>query len=100
MTNARYRHCLIWGDDMAIRPVRELPVRRGGFAAREPFVEADMREFVRKGMDVAVLEYDGRKAGAIVSACRRYIKAHPRECAGVRCGKRGDHIYVWREVVR
>ena len=29
---------------MAIRPVKELPVRRGGFAAGGSFVDADMRE--------------------------------------------------------
>ena len=85
---------------MAIRPVKELPVRRGGFAANESFVEADMREFVRRGMDVAVLEYDGRKAGAVVDACKRYIKAHPDKLRGVKAGMRGGKAYVWREVER
>ena len=85
---------------MAIRPVKELPVRRGGFAANGSFVEADMREFVRKGMDVAVLEYDGRKAGTIVDACKRYIKAHPDKLRGVRAGMRGGKAYVWRETER
>ena len=84
---------------MAIRPVKELPVRRGGFAAGE-YVAADMREFVRKGMDVAVLEYDGRKAGAIVDACKRYIKAHPDKLRGVKAGMRGGKAYVWRETER
>ena len=42
---------------MAIRPVKELPVRRGGFAANE-YVAADMREFVRKGMDVTLWGVD------------------------------------------
>lgn len=85
---------------MAIRPVKELPVRRGGFAANEPFVDADMREFVRKGMDVAVLEYDGRKARTIVDACKRYIKAHPDKLRGVHAGMRGGKAYVWRETER
>ena len=84
---------------MAIRPVKELPLRRGGFAANE-YVAADMREFVRKGMDVAVLEYDGRKAGAVVDACKRYIKAHPDKLRGVKAGMRGGKAYVWREVER
>ena len=85
---------------MAIRPVREVPKRVRGFAAGEPYVAADMREFVRKGMDVAVLEYDGRKARTIVDACKRYIKAHPDRLRGVRAGMRGGRAYVWREVER
>lgn len=85
---------------MAIRPVKELPVLKSGRAAGEPYVAADMREFVRKGMDVAVLEYDGRKAGTIVDACKRYIKAHPDKLRGVHAGMRGGKAYVWREVER
>ena len=85
---------------MAIRPVKELPVRTGPGNDGESFVEADMREFVRKGMDVAVLEYDGRKAGTIVDACKRYIKAHPDKLRGVHAGMRGGKAYVWREVER
>ena len=85
---------------MAIRPVKELPVRRGPGNDGGSFVDADMREFIRKGMDVAVLEYDGRKAGAIVYACKRYIKAHPDKLRGVRAGMRGGKAYVWREVER
>lgn len=84
---------------MAIRPVKELPVLKSGRAANE-YVAADMREFVRKGMDVAVLEYDGRKATAIVNACKRYIKAHPDKLRGVHAGMRGGKAYVWREVER
>ena len=85
---------------MAIRPVKELPVRTGPGGSGVSFVDADMREFVRRGMDVAVLEYDGRKAGAIVDACKRYIKAHPDKLRGVRAGMRGGKAYVWRETER
>ena len=85
---------------MAIRPVKELPVRKSGRAAGESFVDADMREFVRKGMDVAVLEYDGRKARTIVEACKRYIKAHPDKLRDVKAGMRGGKAYVWRETER
>ena len=85
---------------MAIRPVKELPVLKSGRAAGEPYVAADMREFVRKGMDVAVLEVDGKKAGAIVDACKRYIKAHPEQLRGCKAGVRGGKAYVWREVER
>lgn len=82
---------------MAIRPVREVPKRVHGFVTRESFVDADMREFVRKGMDVAVLEVEGKKAGAIVDACKRYIKAHPEQLRGCKAGVRGGKAYVWRE---
>lgn len=85
---------------MAIRPVREVPKRVHGFVTRPSFVDADMREFVRRGMDVAVLEYDGRKAGAIVDACKRYIKAHPEQLRGCKAGVRAGKVYVWREVER
>ena len=85
---------------MAIRPVRELPVLKSGRAAGEPYVAADMREFVRKGMDVAVLEVEGKKAGAIVDACKRYIKAHHEQLRGCKAGVRGGKAYVWREVER
>ena len=85
---------------MAIRPVKELPVLKSGRAAGEPYVAADMREFVRKGMDVAVLEYDGRKARTIVDACKRYIKAHPDRLRGCKAGVRAGKVYVCREVER
>lgn len=85
---------------MAIRPVKEVPKRRHGSVPGESFVAADLREFVRRGMDVAVLEYDGKKAGAIVAACKRYIKAHPDKLRGVKAGMRGGKAYVWREVER
>ena len=84
---------------MAIRPVRELPGPRGR-AVGESFVAADMREFIRKGMDVAVLEYDGRKARTIVDACKRYIKAHPEHLRGCKAYVRQGKVYVRREVQR
>lgn len=85
---------------MAIRPVREVPKRRHGSVPGETFVDADMREFVRKGMDVAVIDVEGKKAGAIVDACKRYIKAHPEQLRGCKAGVRGGKAYVWREVER
>ena len=83
---------------MTIRQVRELPQR--SLSRKGTFVDADMREFIRKGMDVAVIEHEGRKATAIVDACKRYIKAHPDKLRGVHAGMRGGKAYVWREVER
>ena len=88
------------GKDMSIRPVKELPARAGIGKKGSSFVAADLREFVRKGMDVAVLEVEGKKAGAIVDACKRYIKAHPEQLRGCKADVRGGKAYVWREVER
>lgn len=85
---------------MAIRPVREVPKRVRGHAHGETYVAADLREFVRRGMDVAVIDVEGKKAGAIVDACKRYIKTHPEQLRGCKAGVRGGKAYVWREVER
>lgn len=82
---------------MAIRPVREVPKRVHGFVTRPSFVDADMREFVRKGMDVAVIDVEGKKPAQIVAACKKFIKAHPEQYRGIKAGVRGGRAYVWRE---
>lgn len=84
---------------MAIRPVRELP-ERASVNKGESFVAADMREFVRRGMEVAVLEYDGRKPSHVTAAAKRYIKLHPKHLRGCKAGVRGGKCYVWREAGR
>lgn len=82
---------------MAIRPVREVPKRVHGFAARETFVETVLREFLRCGMEMAVVEVDGKTPRSIESAVRNYVKAHPKEFRGVKVGTRAGKVYVWRE---
>lgn len=82
---------------MSIRPVKDLPARAGFGAKGTSFVAADMREFIRKGMDVALIEHEGKKPGQIVVACKKYIKAHPEKYCGVHAGVRGGRAYVWRE---
>ena len=82
---------------MAIRPVKELPVRTGPGGGVEPFVAADLREFIRKGMDVAVIEHEGKKPESVAVACKKYIKAHPEQYRGIKSGVRGGRAYVWRE---
>ena len=82
---------------MSIRPVKELPARAGFNAKRPSFVAADMREFIRKGMDVAVIEHEGKKPGQIVVACKKFVKANPEQYRGVHAGVRGGRAYVWRE---
>ena len=83
---------------MAIRQVRELPQR--SLSRKGTFVDADMREFVRKGMEVAVIECDGHKKEAIKAAVQSFIRQHPAEMRGVQVGIRQGKVYVWREVVR
>lgn len=82
---------------MSIRPVKELPARAGIGKKGTSFVAADLREFIKKGMDVAVIEHEGKKPAQIVVACKKYIKAHPEQYRGVHAGVRGGRAYVWRE---
>lgn len=84
---------------MAIRPVKELPVLKSGRAAGKSFVDADMREFVRKGYDAAVFEYPGRDAKSIRAALASYIKKNPKTCSKLAvCVRGGDDgtCYLYR----
>ena len=81
---------------MSIRPVREIP-SRGASQPKKSIVEKEMREFLRCGMEIAVIELDGKTPRSIESAVRNYIKAHPREFRGVKVGVRAGKVYVWRE---
>ena len=83
---------------MTIRQVRELPQR--SLSRKGTFVDADMREFVRKGMEVAVIECDGHKKEYTKAAAQSFIRQHPSEMRGVQVGIRQGKVYVWREVVR
>lgn len=82
---------------MSIRPVKDLPARAGFGVKGTSYVAADMREFIRKGMDVALIEIEGKKPGQIVVACKKFIKAHPEQYRGIKAGVRGGRAYVWRE---
>lgn len=82
---------------MSIRPVKDLPAHAGSGEKGTSFVAADLREFIRKGMDVAVIEHDGKKPASVAVACKKYIKAHPEQYRGVKAGVRGGRAYVWRE---
>lgn len=82
---------------MSIRPVKDLPARAGFSAKGDSYVAADMREFIRKGMDVAVIEIEGKKPDQIVAACKKFVKDRPEQYRGVHAGVRGGRAYVWRE---
>lgn len=81
---------------MSIRPVRDIP-SRGASQPKQSFVDREMREFLRCGMEMAVVEVDGKTPRSIESAVRNYIKAHQREFRGVKVGVRAGKVYVWRE---
>ena len=83
---------------MSIRPVKELPPRSQ--QRKGTFVDADMREFVRKGMDVAVIECEGHKKEGTKAAAQSFIRQHPAETRGVQVGISQGKVYVWREVTR
>ncbi len=53
------------------------------------YVEHDVREFLRTGMQVAVVEAKGHEAKYVVVALRNYIKKHPDTCAEIGCALRG-----------
>ena len=79
MTNARYRHCLIWGDEMkSIDNLRD-------YALTAP--AASM----------------GSMARAIVAGMADEIEREvkeltdEREFRGVKVGTRAGKVYVWRE---
>lgn len=82
---------------MSIRPVKELPARAGFGVNGSSYVAADLREFIRKGMDVALIEIEGKKPAQIVAACKKFVKDRPEQYRGVKAGVRGGRAYVWRE---
>ena len=82
---------------MSIRPVKDLPARAGFSAKGDSYVAADMREFIRKGMDVAGIEIEGKKPYQIVATVKKFVKDHPKQYRGVHAVVRGGRVYVWRE---
>ena len=91
-----FYHCTTSGE------CDECPINGGGPVRLMPDTICDtihdrMREFIRKGMDVAVIDVEGKKPAQIVVACKKYIEAHPEQYRGVKAGVRGGRAYVWRE---
>ena len=80
---------------MSVRQVRELPAKVT--AKKESFVARDVREFLRMGYEVAVVEVDGRKAQSVQAALSSYIKANQRTCKGLKVAVRKGKCYLYRE---
>ena len=80
---------------MSVRQVRELPQRKT--TKQESFVAKDVREFLRMGYEVAVVEADGRKPQSVQAALSGYIKANPKACKGLKVAVRQGKCYLYRE---
>jgi len=86
---------------MTLRPARKLPERpKAGGSLRKSYVEHDVREFVRTGMQVAVVEVRGHDAKHVVVALRNYIKKHPETCSEIGAALRGGVAYLYRKEAR
>ena len=80
---------------MAIRQVRGVPQRKRGQGG-ECFTAADMREFIRKGMDASVIEFEGHSTASTLKSVKRFIETHQEHARGFRAGVRDNKVYVWR----
>ena len=83
-----------------LRQVREVPPRKNGYRASEPWFAKDLRDFVRMGYDAAeLLPPEGvakSKSWADSTACsvNRYAK---KKGLPVRATKRKDIVYIERK---
>jgi len=81
---------------MAIRQVKELPTRAGNRYTGESYVAKDVREFVRLGYGVALVEYPNVKPDALKRALVVYIKRNQDTCAGISVCIRKGRVYMVR----
>ena len=82
-----------------LKRVSEIPARI--LTGRKSYVEQDIRTFVRnETMDMAELTYEGKSASAITTSAKKYIARNPDTCAGIEVTKRGEHVYLIKEIVR
>ena len=85
-----------------LRQVREVPPRKNGYRASEPWFAKDLRDFVRMGYDAAellpnnVVAKAKAKSWADSTACsvNRYVK---KKGLPVRATKRKDIVYIERK---
>lgn len=83
---------------MTLRPARKLPERQQAPGnRRKSYVDHDVREFVRTGVQVAIVEAKGHEAKQVVMALRNYIKKHPETCSEIGCALRGGVAYLYRK---
>ena len=75
-----------------LRQVDDLP--ESGGKRTEPFAARDVREFLRKRMDVAIVEVEGKKPEAIKKSATSYIRKKGIE--GVEAVQRAGKCYLYR----
>ena len=81
-----------------LKKVRELPPSNG--RGGETLLGRDVREFCRNTTyDVAEVAIEGRNAHSLAGSLRRYIKSHPKQCAGIAVSERGGRAYLYRKGV-
>lgn len=83
-----------------LKRISEIPVAtRGG--GRVSYVEQDIRTFIRnETMDTAELIYEGKKGACIATSARKYIRSNPDLCKGIGVVRQGEHVYIYKEIVR
>lgn len=57
-----------------LRQVKRMPVSDGG--TRPTYVKGDMDKFVRDGMTLAEVSFEGKDGRRVASQCRHYAKRH------------------------
>ena len=80
---------------MAIRQVRTIPGVQ--IQSGDSYLAKDVREFMRQGMDFAVVTHEGRSAANIMHALSVYIRKHPEIEKEIYCCRRKDTVYLYRK---
>ena len=78
-----------------LRPCKGVP-NRGGRNKGDSYVATDVREFLRGGMDAAIVEHKGKKPENVAAALAKYIKDNHELCAGIAACMRGGKVYLYR----
>ena len=78
-----------------LRPCEKLPERVT--LSRASVYEADVREFARKKMDVAIIEKEGKTAHQIAQSLRIFLKSNRDKYPGIQVAERRGVCYLYRD---
>lgn len=73
-------------------------LRRPTHRGRESYVERDIIDFAHSDMAVAELVVDGKTWHSVYVAARNWVRKHREQCPGVAVTRRGERVYLVREV--
>lgn len=79
-----------------LRKVTEIPPSLG--KGRESYVARDIIDFAQSDMAVAELVVEGKKWRNVYKAARYWMARHPDLCPGVAVTRRGERVFLVREV--